>query len=290
MGTLGSKSPVNGILVRRLKDFFWRNRLGLLLTAAFFFYWFNFSTDSPHFLQQAFDLRLTWLLSALLIGLSPLVAFWALLYLARRLILNDFPDGNAHLFEPPIKRWRIVASWCVLLIGTAVLIFVFFRPAIFLPLFRRNHLLIFCVTSVIITALLALGLFIGGDSEEFMDGFKTFPTLSPVMCFGAPATWKDTLIKFGLSTTNVRIPATLLIVSGFLFIFAVILFWIGKSRKKKAVDSVGAQGLFGPDGFLIKQTAKKEAGFFLTSAILTFIGLPTFFTAVLELARWIIRA
>jgi hypothetical protein len=129
---------------------------------------------------------------------------------------------------------------------------------IVLSFIRRNHLLVFSITSIIFSALLAVGLFIGGDPEEFMDGFKTFPTLSPLMCFAAPATWKDTLVKFGLSTIDMRIPTTLLLISGFLFIFSVILFWIGKSRKEKTFDSPKASGLFGPDGFLIKESRKKN--------------------------------
>ena len=87
-----------------------------------------------------------------------------------------------------------------------------------------------------------------------MDGFKTFPLLSPVICFSVPALWKDALNKFGLATTSVKIPTILLVVSGFLFTASLFLFWIGKARRKKAT---------GP----------------------TFLGLPPLFTAVLEFAR-----
>jgi hypothetical protein len=98
------------------------------------------------------------------------------------------------------------------------------QDAYFRRLFHRHHLLIFGVTSVVATAELALML-VEGDPEEFMDGSKTFPMLSPLLCFGAPATWKDTLTKFGVTNVGLKIPAILLFISGFTFISAMLLFW-----------------------------------------------------------------
>jgi hypothetical protein len=265
----------------RLKHFYVRNKPGLILAAAFLLYFWAVLLPPPrNTLAAGSGILVTWILSGILINVSPFVAALALLYLVFR-FSTTYYYANA-----PVIPLRILI---IGIIGCAMLAFTFIRHDLVLSFIRRNHLLVFSITSIIFSALLAVGLFIGGDPEEFMDGFKTFPTLSPLMCFAAPATWKDTLVKFGLSTIDMRIPTTLLLISGFLFIFSVILFWIGKSRKEKTFDSPKASGLFGPDGFLIKESRKKRESFFLTSAILTFIGLPIFFTAVLELARYMIR-
>jgi hypothetical protein len=38
----------------------------------------------------------------------------------------------------------------------------------------------------------------------FLDSFKTFPVLSPVFCFGAPAFWETSLKSLGIPAQTIK--------------------------------------------------------------------------------------
>lgn len=142
----------------------------------------------------------------------------------------------------------------------------------------RFHLWIFVLTSVVITVLLFGGLSLGADVEVFMDGFKTFPMLSPLLCFSAPSAWGDTLKKLGVVEQNPLL-TTLLMSAGFLFLIAFVLVCVAKSLKgdtsapPRIVDTAGSP-IFTP---------ARSKGFFIASLAFTILAFIPTMTAIFEL-------
>jgi len=169
-------------------------------------------------------------------------------------------------------------------LAVAVLIYHFFKIDA-LQFLKRYHLAIYVMSSVVVVIPIGCLLAMSGDIDIFMDGFKTFPMLSPLLCFTAPSLWRESIQKLGVQPANMRLITILLVVSGFLFLGSFLLYWTGKALLPPATTS---SGLVGTDGSPLSRSHQRRNNWLVGSAVLTGLRLPVFVTAILELAHSIL--
>jgi len=211
------------------------------------------------------------------------------MYLKRRMVLYS---------KPPIRSTIVLFSFYVVVIFGS---FWFYwskagiksawHSILSSNILAEYHIAIFLIPTLLLLGTLQYCVMRFGNAMEFIGDFKSFPLLSPVFCFGAPAFWTKSLSSMGLNSASIRIASVLSFCCGLLFVIGIVLFHLLKNlqRPYKATafsENIAEPLLILPDSVETTDTKKTFRVRLLGAICLAIIllGLSLLVTVAFDLA------
>ena len=214
-------------------------------------------------------------------------------------ILNSKPRRKKYFpMVLLLSFYIVVLVGSVLLIYSDVSIGSIWKHLINSGFMQKHHITLFIVTSLLLYGTAMYFVVCYGSPLLLVEDFKSFPLLSPVFCFGAPAFWTKSLSTLGMDESSIKAASILSFSSGLFFVAGIVLHQIVKNITKnetdisKNLEIKSASTIVLPSNFARSSTAEKkiESSFWGHAALgIILLGLALLTTVVFNLAYQIAR-